>query len=275
MDLITIGLLAGAGLLAVKSGALSKTLSGPGTSGPVGPNGQVIQWPPNPGQPGYVTVGGSPAPVGYYAGDAATAQKIAGLGGTGAGVAGSIGGMVGGAGFAGSTAALALTGVGAVLAVGGIIAGIISKHHQEAVRREAAGLNEAVPTILQRLVLIIQAGVRGEIQSQDQGNALVKQAIDDYYSMVNSIKSGRWDVPGWPSIKAGDPANAKAPNPCNGPCVVGHWMEIYGLSTMYTIRDILAGKHGVRVFSYTGSPNDVAQKAHAGFSGMPAVSVVY
>ena len=246
MDLLLIAALAGVGLLLVK-GALAGGL--PGGSSPVSTG------------PGTVKIGGQPAPdySGFGPTGLQTADKLAG---TGLGAVSSIGSAVGatssgGALAAGTTLGTAIPIAGIAIAGAGLILGLISKHHQEAVANEAKTLNEAVPAIQQRFILIIQACTYKEITDVGTLQGFTKQAVDDYYKMVGSICKGRW------------PAGTNpAPNPCNGPCTVGHvWIDTRAVKVNSIGADILSGKHGT--LNWDTIP------AHAGFSGYPAISITY
>src|SRR6185369_4357688 len=295
MDPLTIGLIAGGGLLLFKGFSKSGVnapppstlpgvppLGGSGgvasTSGltqiggkPGGDTGvfitdkptappdptQVI-WPPtNPTTPGYVTIGGSPAPVGYSLGNIQTAIQATGVatslaGGT-VGVASAIGGSAGAAGAIGTTAATAIPIVGIGIAAVGLVLGIIAKHHAQAVALEAQSLNQAVPIVRQRQILIAQAAVRGEINVQ-QADTLIQQMIADYYTMVKATIQGKW-----PWVVGTSKASDTTPSGCNGPCVVGHWwVEGNSKGILHnTVVAITNGQHGVLILQAIAS--------HAGF----------
>lgn len=302
MDPITIGLLAAGGLLLYKgftsgtvnappggatppssSGGFLSTIFGPATpipplggSGGHGPIAGQVTWPPNPGQPGFVTIGGQPMPASYSLGNLQTAIQASGVatslaGGT-LGIAGAVGGSAGAAGAIGATAATAIPIVGIGIAAVGLVLGIIAKHHAQAVQQEAAGLNQAVPVIKQRYVLILQAAIRGEI-NQAQTATLVQQAISDYYTMVKSITQGKWPYVVAPGTVIDNTVNTfttggKKPSTCNGPCEVGHdVIEPNGIQVQQTVAKILNGEHGTVIFQVVG--------AHAGFAGMPNIQVIY
>jgi hypothetical protein len=232
------------------------------------PDPTQIVWPPTqPNQPGYVTIGGAPAPASYSLGNLQTAIQATGVatslaGGT-LGVAGAIGGSSGAAGAIGATAASAIPIVGIGIAAVGLVLGIIAKHHAQAVALEAQSLNSAIPIVRQRQVLIAQAAVRGEINLA-QADSLIKQLIADYYSMVNKTIQGKW---AW--VVGTSKASDKTPSGCNGPCVVGHWwVEGNSLGLLHnTIAAITTGQHGVLILQAIGS--------NAGFSGMPEIRMVF
>jgi hypothetical protein len=269
---------AGAGLLYLlsKSGGLSILTGGPssGTGGggssvgnqPSGSPGQKppIHWPPNAGEPGYVTLGGSPAPTSLYTGS--TAQKIVGVAGAGAGsvlgVAGGIAtieGVQGGASaILGSALVGGLTIGGLVAAPAGIVLALISRHHAQAVANEARALNDAVPTARQVQILIAQAAITGAIQNVQQAKDFANQMIGDFYNSQKGIIRGRWPY-----------TVQRKPDPCNGPCVVGHnWIEgdVFNI-VIPTVQKILSGQHGTMTLPKIPS--------HAGFVGFPEVRMVY
>jgi hypothetical protein len=210
----------------------------------------TLQWPPQPGQPGYVTIGGQPAPAGYSLGSTGTAMQAAGYAQTGVALAGSaaaVGSLAPGASFgaiAGVSSALPI--IGAAVGVIGLVVGIIGKHHAEMVAKEAAELNQALPLTYQRFVLILQATVRGaageqnEITSLGQAEPLIQQAIDDYYAIVKPMQQGTWHdpAPGW---RASGPAQPtpKTPKGCNGPCFAGHQIEVIANALRHAIPVIL------------------------------------
>lgn len=242
-------------------------------------------WPPNPGEPGSVTIGGKPAPTSYSAGNmnvAISAASIAGVGagavlGVTAGIAG-IEGLSGGAGaIIGATAASAIPIIGAGIAVVGIVLGIIAKHHAAAVAREAQAIAQAVPIIRQRQILIAQAAILGEV-NYTQAAALVEQSISDFYSMVKPIQRGRWkwDPSHMDSSVGFNPKgmnqqspNAHAPDPCNAACWYGHFMaEGDGYTIILpAVQKILSGAHGVMALPVVPS--------HAAEAGYPEVDMLY
>jgi len=230
------------------------------------------QWPPGPGQPGYVTIDNQPAPVGYSLGNVQTAGTALSLTSTGAGatlgVASAIGATApGGAFAAGTLAATAIPLIGIAAAAVGLVIGFIGKHHAEMVAKEAAELNDAVPLVIQRYVLIVQAAVHGDITDLSTADNLVQQAIADYYQLVQPMLQGRWD---WPYDKttAVLAPLTKRPGTCNGPCTVGHDYIDTGAANAYaTVNLILQGQHGVSTFGPIPS--------HAGFLGLGRVQVLY
>lgn len=246
LTLVVIAVIAGVGLL------LYKGAPGGGTLGGVSPSGT---------EPGSVKIGGASAPdySGFGPTGLQTGTKVAGsvLGGV-VGVGAAFGATApGGALAAGTFAGSAIPIAGIAIAGVAVILGLISKHHQEAVANEAKSLNEAVPLIQQRFILIVQACTYKEVTDVGTLQALTKQAVDDYYKMVGSICKGRW------------PAGVNpAPNPCNGPCTVGHvWVDTRALKVNAIGADIFSGKHGT--LNWDTIP------AHAGFSGYPAISISY
>jgi hypothetical protein len=234
--------------------------------------GGTLQWPPGPGQPGYVTIDEQPAPAGYSLGNTQTAMTASSLAGTAAGATLGIGAAVGatssgGALAAGTFAGTAIPIVGVAVAAVGLVVGFIAKHHAEMVAKEAAELNQAVPLIIQRYVLIVQAAVHGDISDMSMADGLIQQAITDYYTIVHPMLQGKWP---WPYDKTTGvlAPDSKKPGTCNGPCVVGHWWIETGAANAYvTVGAILAGKHGVSVFGPIPS--------HAGFAGLGRVQVIY
>lgn len=240
---------------------------------------QKPPWPPVQGQPGYVTIGGKPAPAGYSAGNMNTAIQAAGFAGTG--VALTMGlfhaayEITGEATLTGLGAALPIIGVG--VAAIGIVLGIIAKHHAQAVAQEAAALAQATPVLRQRQVLIAQAAVQGEI-NYTQAVSLVQQAITDFYSMVKAVQRGTWKWnPSYNDSSAGfwakgiDQAspNAHPPNPCNAACWYGHFAAEGDCYTILlpTIQKILAGQHGVMALPIIPS--------HEAEAGYPEVDMIY
>jgi hypothetical protein len=245
-----------------------------------GPTPQPITpWPPAAGQPGYVTIGGKPAPTSYSAGNINTAIQAAGIAGTGVGL--TVGlfhaayEITGEATMTGLGAALPIVGIG--VAAVGIVLGIIAKHHAAAVAQEAAALAQATPVLRQRQVLIAQAAVHGEI-NYSQAVALVQQAISDFYSMVKIIQRGTWkwnpaynDSSGgfWAKGMDQNSPNAHPPNPCNAACWYGHFAAEGDSYTILlpTIQKILAGKHGTMALPVIPS--------HAAEAGYPEVDMLY
>lgn len=262
------------GVVVPPSGTLPRTtvdsIPPLGGSGGHGPVSGTVAWPPGPGQPGAVTIGGTPAPDNYSLGNMQTAIKASGVAATLAGTTTGIAGALGGGGSAGvaatlgTTAATAIPLVGIGVAAVGLVLGIIAKHHAAAVALEASTLNQAVPIIRQRQVLILQAAIRGEITSLSQADTLITEMISDYYAMVKKIQQGTWH---W--VVGTSSKNDKAPSGCNGPCVVGHWwIEGDSKGGLHnTIALVLAGAHGTWTIQSIPS--------NAGFSGMPAIKVVY
>lgn len=315
MDPITIGLLAAGGLL-VYRGFTSGTVKTPppaslppgtftpggvpqpsgtvyslppvnelpipplGGSGGLGPGAPPVAgkvpWPPGPGQPGYVTIGGAPVPQGYNLGNMQTAIQASGitatLAGATTGVVSAIGGSAGAASVVGTTAATAIPLIGIGVAIIGTVLGIIAKHHAQAVALEASTLNQAVPVIKQRMVLILQAAIRGEV-NQEGADALLKQAVSDYYSMVSKIIQGRWPYVLKPGQVMDNTVNTfltggPKPSTCNGPCEVGHdTIEPNAIQVSQTVKKVLLGYHGVMTLQVVAS--------HAGFAGMPRIQVIY
>jgi hypothetical protein len=215
--------------------------------------GTAEQWPPAPGQPGYVTIGSQPAPAGYSLGNMQTAMSAASLTGTAAGATLGIGAALGatapgGALAAGTLAGTAIPIVGIAVGAIGLVIGIISHHHAEMVAKEAAELNQALPLTYQRFVLILQATVRGaagvenEITSAGQAEPLIQQAIDDYYAIVKPMQQGIWHdpAPGWRGSGPARPT-PKTPSGCNGPCFAGHQIEVIANAVRHAIPIILNG----------------------------------
>lgn len=289
--------LAGAALLALSRSSMvnpSSPVSGIPVSGTgaifMGPPNPVTvaqgprpqppaQWPPTQGQPGWVTIGGKPAPPSYSAGNINTAIQAAGIAGTG--VALTMGlfhaafEITGEATLTGLGAALPIIGVG--VAAIGIVLGIIAKHHAAAVAHEAQVLAEATPVLRQRQVLIAQAAVHGEI-NYSQAVQLVAQAISDFYAMTKTIQRGTWKWnPAYNDSSAGfwakgmnqQSPNAHAPDPCNAACWYGHFAAEGDSYTVLlpTIQKILNGEHGIMALPVVPS--------HAAEAGYPEVDMVY
>lgn len=167
--------------------------------------------------------------------------------------------------FSASGVGSALPIVGAGLAVVGAVWSAISAHHKEAVAKEAAGLNQAVPHFFQACVLIMQAAIQKQATPQ-QISAALDEAESDYYTMCSGIIQGKWD---WPSDGQGNLQAAPArPGTCNGPCVVGHFWVATGVAeTKKRALDALKGGHGKMQLGPC--------PPHAGFNGSPAVYVTY
>jgi hypothetical protein len=246
-------------VLSGKASALTSSLSSVLSS--------VSSWPPSEGQPGYVTIDSQPVQDQYYSGN--TSAAVTGYAGQGVAAVGSIaslsaGGAGGIAGVA-SSAAIPIIGIG--IGIITTITSIISKHHQEMVAKEAAELNQAVPIIMQRYVLIMQAVVRGEITTKDQAWGQVQQAIVDYYTFVKPMLQGKWP---WPTDQSSGAlvSEPKKPSTCNGPCVVGHYWIETGANMVYnTAIAIISNRHGIAVLGPIPS--------HAGFVGMGKIQMVY
>jgi hypothetical protein len=247
-----------------------------GVSGPIQP--PSIAWPPLPGQWGFVTIGGKPAPASFSLGDIHAAMTIAGVSGA---IVGSIAAIGSVGTFGTSAASVAIGGalpiIGAGIAVAGIVLGIIAKHHMAAIAAEAAGLNAATPMVRQRQVLIAQAAILGEINYTQACN-LVQQMISDFYVMVKPIERGHWpwnpsyndsSAGFWPQGMDQKSPNAHAPDPCNAACWYGHFLAEGDSYTVLlpTIQKILTGQHGV-----LSLPTVPAKSAEVGF---PEVDVIY
>ena len=248
------------------------------SSGPA-PQRKPINWPPAQGQPGFVMIGGKPAPANYSAGNINTAIQTAGLAGIGlgltSGIAQGVTAITGEAVL--PTLGAAIPVIGAGIAAVGIVLGIIARHHAQAVAQEAAALAQATPVLRQRQVLIAQAAVHGEI-NYAQAVALVDQAISDFYSMVKMIQRGTWkwnpaynDSSGgfWAKGMNQSSPNAHPPNPCNAACWYGHFAAEGDSYTILlpTIQKILADQHGVMALPII--PSNAAE------AGYPEVDMVY
>lgn len=294
-------LLVGAGLLALsKNGKISTptpVVGLPANVGPVAvatpllpaPIQAILQggiepqngypWPPAPGAPGSVMIGGQQAPHDYSLGNMNTAIKSAGIAETGLGL---ISGVAHGITEITGTAVLPALGaaipiIGAGIAAIGIVLGIIAKHHAEAVAREATILAQATPIMRQRQVLITQAAIVGEINYQ-QAVALVAEAIADFYKMLHPIQRGTWhwnaayndsSAGFWPKGMDQHSPNAHAPDPCNAACWYGHFAAEGDCYTVVlpTIQKILAKQHGTMRLSNI-PPN-------SGEKGFPEILVLY
>jgi hypothetical protein len=240
------------------------------------PGDSTLQWPPGPGQPGYVTISDQPAPAGYSLGSTGTALTAAGYAQTGVTVAGSavaVGSLAPGASFgaiAGASSALPI--VGAAVAVVGLVVGMITRHHAEMVAKEALELNQAVPMIIQRYVMIMQAAVHGDLTDLSQADQLIEQAVADYYTAVKPMLQGKWP---WPFVRGGNLVpETKKPGTCNGPCIVGHyWIEPGALTCYQGVWRILHNKQGLS--DVHGAQTFGPIPSHAGFNGMGQVKVYF
>lgn len=175
---------------------------------------------------------------------------------TGLGLASSIN-SAGAGGALGTTVAAsqAVPIIGLALAGAAVFWSMLQEHHKKAVALEASTLNNAVPHFRQTMVMVASAAVKKQISSQ-QLNAVLDQAITDYYTMVSKIIKGKW------------PASASdtPPNPCNGPCVVGHWWIERDANSLRGLVDAIAkGQHGQIAFDTV--------PAHAGFQGSPSITI--
>jgi len=251
-------------------------------------------WHPQPGQPGYVQVNGGPAPAGFDAGNMSSAQMAGGFAQQGISIAESIA----------SKLAVSLPGaiplVGAAIGVVTSVIGMISAHHQQMVAEEAALLNKAYPAILQRFVLILQSTVRGaagepnEVTSAQQAEPMIAEAVTDYYNTVAPMKQGSWPdggPGGWPTTP-GNVITKYKPHNCNGPCEVGHEVEMMANAVRQAVPLILSGGSwsntepagrtagnvtpwpvGLYLVNGHGTIWFYLMPAHAGFAGGPEVAV--
>lgn len=155
--------------------------------------------------------------------------------------------------------------IGSFIGAGiGIMTAIFAAHSKK-VKAEAGELNNAVPIFESELQAIIQQYEAGQFD-ENQAIAFVNQAVALYYQGVGSqagapIK-GVWHVPA-----TGDPAHATPPNPCNGPCVVGHFIEIDAFDTINAFSEFRDGISTSKTFNITTLP------PHAGFSGKQGGSI--
>lgn len=289
--------LAGAGLFALsKSGMIRPSstvnnvpITGTGAIFLGPPNPSVVasgprpqpptQWPPLAGQPGFVTIGGSPAPPDFSTGNINTAIQASTIGA--AAVGATIGAFQGAFLVTGTPVLIglgaALPIIGAGIAAVGFVLSIIAKHHAAAVAHEAQVLASATPVIRQRQVLIAQAAVHGEI-NYSQAVQLVSQAIADFYVMTKTIQRGTWKWnPAYNDQSAGfwakgmnqESPNSHPPDPCNAACWYGHFAVEGDCYTVLlpTIQKILSGQHGMMELPVVPS--------HAAEAGYPAVDMVF
>lgn len=278
--LIIAAVILGGGYLLLRGGGLS-AITGQTTPGQYTP--------PRPGEPGYVTLGSSPAGQDWTP-QPGMALKATSLTGTGVGLAsglglGSSGGIVGGSTFGASGTALgsAIPLIGIGVAVVGTVLGLISKHHQEALANEGKVLNSALPRALNAMILVAQAVVQKEVTSESQAKILLDQIVKDYYNEVKPIVHGNWPYTGqdmtadyvkvWkqrfqPPKGAPGYSDYHAPDPCNAACVIGHFFaERNSFVVLYAVRDILAGRHGTLIL-----PEVPKYETQAGF---PEVRMIY
>lgn len=210
------------------------------------------------------------------------AQTAAGFTATGISAAEGISVAVSHAGlFAGSTLGTAIPIVGVGVAIVGTVLGVISAHHKAAQAAEGRALNSADPRAIDSLVLIVLGVLKGEIPSVTAAQGQIQQTITAYYGEVKPVEKGRWPYKGvdlnagfrpqgTPKPPKGSPAAVDyyAPDPCNGPCVVGHfYIERGGILVLNAIKDIFLGNHGQLVLP--------AIPPHDAQSGFPQVQVVY
>lgn len=235
-------------------------------------------------KPGTVTVGGHETASFDDAGNMKMAQTAAGLTATGVSAAEGIAmATTHSALFAGTTAGAAIPIIGIGVALVGTILGMISAHHKMALAAEGKALNTADPRAIDRLALILLGVLKGEITSIPAAQTQVTQAITDYYKEVKTVQRGKWPYTGqdltadyqkvWikrfqPPKGAPGYSDYHAPDPCNAACMVGHlFIERGGALVMAAVKEIFAGNHGNVVFPEIPS--------HATQSGLAAVSVVY
>lgn len=235
--------------------------------------------------PGTVTIGGKPGGDAWSPG-ASIAQKAVGLTGVAAGIAGglgigSAGGIIGASTFGASGTMLGslIPGIGIGVAVIGTVLGIISAHHQAALKREGQVLNETDPGMLNALVMVAQGVILGEIHSVAEAKLHTDQIVADWYGQVKTIQRGKWPYKGdniakldyvavWKNRIKDPSPDAHAPDPCNGACVIGHFFaERNALVVLATVKDILAGNHGTMIFPEIPS--------HETQSGFPEIRMDY
>lgn len=238
----------------------------------VGPNSDPKTW-WNGIKPGTVTLGGKPAPAGWDPGNMKTATQAAGFTGTGIGAAEGISVAVSGGGIgAGTAAGVAIPIIGAGVAIVGTVLAVISAHHQAALQREGATLNQVEPATINAFVMVLQAALHQEILSVSDAKQHTDQIVADYYTQVKTIQRGTW---AWTAdyTRVGVPTQVgkfpeKPPGTCNAACVVGHyWVERGAQLTLAAVQDVLAGNHGVAVY-----PTILSHDTQSGF---PEVRVVY
>jgi hypothetical protein len=164
----------------------------------------------------------------------------------------------------------ALAGSAAVPIVGAAIAGVamgiqaILAAHAKKVQLEASDLNVAVPDWSALIVQIINAYNAGEI-TEVQAMSYIDTAVGQYYQQVSGVPiKGRWPVPA-----AGDPPHAQPPSICNGPCVVGHFVEIDAFNAKNILRGMMGAQSGSQQsFTLTTLP------PHAGFNGKTGETII-
>ena len=304
MGLIVIAVLAWLGYSALQSNSAAAGIPSiaPGVTGSAGalggvtfatfgPNSDPRDWYQGV-KPGTVTVSGKPVQVaGAGLGNVGTAIKASSLAATGAAAAGTVAHAVGSTALASTTAlgsALPVIGIG--FAVVGTVLGMLSAHHQAAVKAEAQALNDANPRAVNAIVLVVQGVLLGEVTSVAQAQALLEQIVSDWYAEVKPIQKGMWHYSGYGAMPdaandfAGDyervivkretpPAGAPAsdyhgPSTCNGACIDGRFaIEPDKYRALAAVKEIFAGKHGQFVI-----PD---MPAHAGTTGVPRIVVTY
>jgi len=190
-------------------------------------------------------------------------------------------GLSAGAGIAGGLATGSIVPVIGTLA--GLAVGVISaieKHHQQAVAAEGRALNENDPIAIGDFALTVEAAKAGQINYQ-QAKSYTDMIVADWYLSVKKIQKGTWHYQGsdlnvthansyasrsGPYGSSSKNPDSHAPDPCNGPCVVGHYfIERGALITLAAVQHIQAGQHGS--VTYPTIPPHDAQ------TGLPAKTV--
>lgn len=113
-----------------------------------------------------------------------------------------------------------------LLAIGSQISGIFTAHHADAMKKEAATINSALPTFLKEVQAAMIGLGQGAI-TEAQTLAYIQQAQTDYYTTVNANgvmkKSGTCTVAadGVGPGKLDHYGCATTANPCNAACCLG------------------------------------------------------
>lgn len=155
---------------------------------------------------------------------------------------------------------------GVIKSFGSLFQGLFGQHAAK-VKAEAGELNQIVPSFNDAITAIAQGYNSGQLSASD-AISYAQQAVAAYYSGVSGGSApikGRWPVPA-----QGDPPNAKAPAGCNGPCVVGHFVEIDAFNLAHLLQSLSSqGTGASKTLNLTSLPS------HAGFSGKPGAAVTF
>jgi hypothetical protein len=164
--------------------------------------------------------------------------------------------------------------------IGSAIFGVINAHHAQAVKREADALNKAVPSFMATLQAILGAFTQGQVNAVDAGN-YIDGIVADYYTMVSGNGSGyiegHWAGVTFP-FATSDPVGENhevKPSKCNGPCVVGHFIEELATGAKRAMQLVESG--GTESFNHFPVAYQIANgkgvfichtfPSHAGFGG--------